>query len=135
MTVNATDGAQPLNSLSSLRDGFLVFTVLALIALFNVGLHWEIQNITKRSIDFKAASILQLDEAQIHRIHAIQTACDLQLIRLKNEANFVGHEKIDQLLRERDKEILKVLNDNQQLMLHYQDIATVTQMLNADLMQ
>ena len=137
MTVNATDGAQSLNSLSSLRDGFLVFTVLALIALFNVGLHWEIQNITKRSIDLKAASILQLDEGQIHRIHVIQTACDLELIRLKTEHNFVGHEKIEQLQKTRDKEILRVLDGNQQLRMHRhcKDFATVTQMLNGDLMQ
>jgi hypothetical protein len=137
MTANVTDNARSISSLSSLRDGFLVFTVLAFIALFNIGLHWEIENITKRSIDLKAARILQLDEAQIDRIQAIHTAYDLELIRLKNERNFVGHEKIEQLQKKRDKEILGVLDGNQQLRLyrHYKDFANVTQMLDGDLMQ
>jgi|SRR5688500_14298446 len=137
MTVNVTGNARSTSSLSSLRDGFLVFSVLAFIALFNVGLHWEIENITKRSIDLKAAQILQLDEAQIDRIQVIQTAYDLELIRLKTDHNFVGHEKIEQLQKTRDKEILRVLDGNQQLRLHRhcKDFATVTQMLNGDLMQ
>lgn len=137
MTVNVTDTSQPLNSLNSLRDGFLVFAVLGVISLANVGLHWEIQNISKSYGRLRISQILQLDKPQIDRIRAIDGACQIELIKLKSQHPSLQYKTVSQLLRERDRRILEVLDGRQQQMMyrHCTDLVTFTKMLSEDSMK
>ena len=137
MTVNAMNGSNALSFFNSLRDGLLVFAVLAIIALFSIGLQWEMQNLAVRAIDQQAGSVPQLDKAQIRRIQAIQITYDEELIRLKSGDNLFRDDDIDRLLKERDERILEVLNAKKQQMLYNpcEDVQTVSQTFNDDLMQ
>jgi hypothetical protein len=71
-----------LKSLTNLREAFLVFLSLTVIALFNAGLLWEEQKISQQYMNFELTQMLELNENQMEKIRSIQAD-----MRLK----FQGH--------------------------------------------
>ena len=101
-----------MKSLTNLREAFLVFLSLTVIALFNAGLVWEEHKISQQYINFELSQILDLNEIQLEKIRSIQAAYEIEVSQVTTSEN------IDLLVRERNRKIMEVLNEQQKRILH-----------------
>ena len=69
----------PLKSLTNLREAFLVFLSLTVIALFNAGLLWEEQKISQQYMNFELTQMLEMNENQMEKIRSIQTLYEIEV--------------------------------------------------------
>ena len=107
-----------LKSLPNLREAFLVFLSLTVIALFNAGLLWEEHKISQQYINFELTQMLDLTENQLEKIRSIQAAYEIEVSRVGNERIGSTSERVNLLMRERNRKIMNVLNEQQQRILH-----------------
>ena len=101
-----------------MREAFLVFLSLTVIALFNAGLVWEEHKISQQYINFELTQILDLNENQLEKIRSIQAAYEVELSKVATEGIGSSSESIDLLVRERNRQIMEVLNEQQKRILH-----------------
>jgi GTPase SAR1 family protein len=106
-----------LKSLTNLREAFLVFLSLTVIALFNAGLLWEEQKISQQYMNFELTQMLELNENQMQKIRSIQAVYEIEGSKLISESTASTAEKINLLTRERNKQIMEVLNEDQKKIL------------------
>jgi len=107
-----------LKSLTNLREAFLVFLSLTVIALFNAGLVWEEHKISQQYINFELSQILDLNESQLEKIRSIQAAYEIEVSQVTSETTGSKSENINLLVRERNRKIMAVLNEQQKRILH-----------------
>jgi len=107
-----------LKSSSNLREAFLVFLTLTVIALFDAGQLWERQEISMRYATMEIIQLLELDQAQVDRIRSINTAFEIGVSRTSSENSKLQEDKIRILLCERNKRIMEVLDARQKSVLH-----------------
>lgn len=101
-----------------MREAFLVFLSLTVIALFNAGLLWEEHKISQQYIGFELTQMLDLTENQLEKIRSIQAAYEIEVSRVGNERIGSTSERVNLLIRERNRKIMNVLNEQQQRILH-----------------
>jgi hypothetical protein len=99
-----------------LREAFLVFLSLTVIALFNAGLLWEEQKISQQYMNFELTQMLELNENQVRKIKSIQELYDIEVSRLISEGT-ASTEKMNLLTHERNKQVMEVLNEDQKKIL------------------
>jgi hypothetical protein len=107
-----------LKSLTNLREAFLVFLSLTVIALFNAGLLWEEHKISQQYINFELTQMLELNENQLEKIRSIQAAYEIEVSKVDSERIVSTSEKVNMLMRERNRKIVEVLNEQQKRILH-----------------
>jgi hypothetical protein len=107
-----------LKSLTNLREAFLVFLSLTVIALFNAGLVWEEHKISQQYINFELTKILDLNESQLEKIRSIQEDYEIEVSKVTSERIGSTSENINVLVRERNRKIMEVLNEQQKRILH-----------------
>jgi hypothetical protein len=90
---------------------------LTVIALFNVGLLWEEQKISQQYMNFELTQMLELNEKQMEKIRSIQAVFEIEVSKVKTEGIASRSEKINLLTRERNKQIMDVLNEKQKKLL------------------
>lgn len=69
-------------------------------------------------MNVRLAEMLELDKDQIERIRAINRAYQSELSNLEDENHRPAKARISQLLRERNSEIIEVLNERQRKVLY-----------------
>jgi hypothetical protein len=107
-----------LKSLTNLPEAFLVFLSLTVIALFNAGLLWEEHKISQQYINFELTQMLDLNENQLEKIRSIQASYEIEVSRVTSKRAGSTPEKINLLMRERNRKIMEVLNEQQKRILH-----------------
>lgn len=114
-----------------MRDAFLVFLALIIMALFNAGQLWERQRIAIRLLNFELTHLLDLDKNQMEKIQAINAVYETEVSRLKDDNAVLRNEKVTALLMQRNDRIMEVLNEQQQKVLYAYctDLIFVTKML------
>jgi len=101
-----------------LREAFFVFLSLTVIALFNAGLVWEEHKISQQYINFEVSQILNLNEIQLEKIRSIQAAYEIEVSQVTSKRIESTSENIGLLVRERNRKIMEVLNEQQKRILH-----------------
>lgn len=96
----------------------MVFLALTVIALFNAAQLREQHNTSVRLLNWELTQVLQLDKNQMEKIHIINAVYEVEVARLRHEDVAMKQEKVNQLLCERNKRILQVLDRDQQNMLY-----------------
>jgi hypothetical protein len=121
---------QPLNSLTHMRDAFLVFVTLAVMTLVNAGQLWEGQKNSIRFLNFELTQILDLDKSQVEKIQAINVVYEIEVSRLGHDKGVSKNEKVNALLTQRNDRIMEVLNEQQQksLRAYCTELIFITQM-------
>lgn len=107
-----------LNQHSNFREALCACLCFTFIGLFNVGLRWEERSAIVKQITWELQSQLTLSESQTLRImeinyefyDAISKVPDLKY----GEYEMVD-EKINHLITLKNKKIMKILNEDQQL--------------------
>lgn len=86
-----------------------------------MGQLWEGRKISVGYVNWELTKLLELDDHQMKKIESIDSVYDGQMSRLYANASYEREfkkKKIDCLLVERSKEIMKVLNEKQQKILY-----------------
>ena len=86
-----------------------------------MGQLWEGRKISVGYVNWELTKLLELDDHQMKKIESINSVYDGQISRLYDNASYEREfkkKKIDYLLVERSKEIMKVLNEKQQKILY-----------------
>jgi len=96
-----------------LREAFLVFLSLTVIALFNAGLLWEEQKISRQYMNFELTQMLELNENQMKKIRSIQALYEIEVSKTINDGTASTTEKINLLTHERNKQVMDVLDEEQ----------------------
>jgi hypothetical protein len=114
-----------------MRDAFLVFLALTVMALFNAGQLWEGQRISIRLLNFELTHLLDLDRSQMEKIQAINAVYEIEVSRLIDDNVVSRNEKVNALLTQRNDRIMEVLNEQQQkaLYVYCTDLIFITKML------
>ena len=107
-----------MKSLTNLREAFLVFLALTVIALFNAGQAWERQELSMQYATMEITQMLSLDDVQVERIRVINATFEAEMSRMANENGKSKDDKMRLLLTERNSLIMEVLNENQKRILH-----------------
>jgi hypothetical protein len=102
-----------VKSSTNLREAFLVFLSLTVIALFNAGLLWEKHKISLQYMNFELTRMLDLNENQVEEIRSIQIAYEIELSKVSRHGSVQSREKIQQLVCERNRQIMDLLNERQ----------------------
>ncbi len=71
-----------------------------------------------RHSNWELAQLLELDKMQLERIHNIHALYENELSKVMQDAQKLREEKSLELIRERNKQIMEVLNDYQQKILY-----------------
>ena len=106
-----------MKSLTNLREAFLVFLSLTVIALFNAGLLWEEQKISQQYMNFELTQMLELNENQMEKIRSVQALYEIKVSKIISEGTASTSEKINLLTHERNKQVMDVLNEEQKKVL------------------
>ena len=114
-----------------MREAFLVFLSLTVMALFNAGLVWEQQRLALQFMNFELKRMLDLDEHQIEEIRSIQANYESEVSRIDVEGGQATATTVTNLIRERDRKILDVLSDQQKGILSTRcaDVVSFSKML------
>ena len=96
-----------------MREAFLVFLSLTVMALFNAGLLWEEQKISQQYMNFELTQMLELNESQMEKIRSIQALYEIEVSKIMSEGTALTTEKINLFTHERNKQIMDVLNEEQ----------------------
>ena len=110
-----------MNSLTNIREAFLVFISLTFIALLNLGQLWEGHRSSLEYVNWELIKLLDLNDHQVKKIERINATYDFELSKLgqdKSGDGIVNQEKKDRLLLERSRQIMEVLNERQQDILY-----------------
>jgi len=121
-----------VKSLTNLREAFLVFLSLTVIALFNAGLLWQEQKISQQYMNFELTKMLELNENQMEKIRSIQAQYEIEVSKVICERTASTPEKINLLTHERNKQIMDVLNEDQKKILraYYTDLVSFAKMFD-----
>ena len=96
-----------------MREAFLVFLSLTVIALFNAGLLWEEQKISRQYMNFELTQMLELNENQMKKIRSIHALYEIEVSKVISEGTASTTEKINLLTHERNKQVMDVLDEEQ----------------------
>jgi len=110
-----------MNSLTNIREAFLVFISLTFIALLNVGQLWEGHKSSLEYVNWELIKLLDLKDQQVKRIEAINAHYDFELSKVSRDQTTddqAKQEKNDRLLLERSRQIMEILNERQQEILY-----------------
>jgi len=102
-----------VKSLTNLREAFLVFLSLTVIALFNAGLLWEEQKISQQYMNLELTQMLELNENQVKKIRSIQAVYEIEVSKVISEGTSPTSEKINLLTLQRNKQFIDALNEEQ----------------------
>jgi len=102
----------------NLKEAMLACLCFTVIGLFNVGLHWEDRAAFVENITWELQSQLTLSREQTMKILEINYAFydAISSVQKKNEkGHHLSEEHIHYLIATKNKEIMNVLNKDQQL--------------------
>ena len=105
-----------MNSFTNLREAFLVFLALTVIAIFNAGQTWEREEMSLHYATQEINQMLGLDEIQVRKIRTINAAYEEKLSGMINADDGCVEGKL--LLHKRNELIMEVLNERQKRILH-----------------
>ena len=100
-----------------MREAFLVFLSLTVMAIFNVGLLWEEQKISLRYVNSELTQMLQLSSTQLEKIRSVQAEYEAAVSKLTERTGATGETRT-RLMQERNRQIAEVLNERQKRILH-----------------
>jgi hypothetical protein len=107
--------------LANLKEAFLVFITLTIMALFNVGQLWEGRRISAGYVNWELTKLLDLDEQQMKKIQSINAVYEYEMAKVYDDKSIDGvvkKKKTDQLVSERNRQIMDVFNERQQKVLY-----------------
>jgi hypothetical protein len=110
-----------MNSLTNIREAFLVFISLTFIALLNLGQLWEGHRSSLEYVNWELIKLLDLNDHQVKKIERINATYDFELSKIRHDKlsdGIVSQQKKDRLLLERSRQIMEVLNERQQDILY-----------------
>ena len=110
-----------VNSPTNLRDAFLVFSALAVIALFNAVQLREERKISVGYVNWELTKLLELEDQQLVKIQAIHAEYEREMLKVYDDKSYeveFKRKKMDHLIFKRSMEIMEVLNEKQQKILY-----------------
>ena len=108
-----------VKSIVNIREAFVVFLALGAIACLNAGQIRQQHDSAVLLMNWELTQALALDKTQVEKIHEIHMGYEVALTRLPGRDIASKHQEINQLLDERNQQILEVLNREQQKILYH----------------